>query len=47
MVFRNLRWLAILCFAGKERPWPVLNFQMNLCARKAGLDPKENSINKQ
>ena len=47
MVFRNIRWLAILCFAGKERAWPVLNFQMNLCARKAGLDPKENSINKQ
>lgn len=47
MVFRNLRWLAILVFAGKERPWPVLDFQMNLCARKAGLDPWENSINKQ
>jgi len=47
MVLRNIRWLAILCFAGTERPWPVLNFQMHLCARKAGLDPKENSINKQ
>ena len=47
MVLRNIRWLAILCFAGKERAWPVLNFQMNLCARKAGLDPTENSINKQ
>ena len=47
MVIRNIRWLAILCFAGKERAWPVLNFRMNLCARKAGLDPTENSINKQ
>lgn len=47
MVFRNIRWVTILCFCGQERPWPVLNFQMNLSARRAGLDPKENSIHKQ
>jgi len=47
MVFRNIRWVAILVFLGRERPWSVLNFKMNLSARKAGLDPKENSIHKQ
>ena len=47
MVVRNLRWVMILIFCGQERPWRVLDFQMILCARKAGLDPKENSIHKQ
>ena len=47
LVFRNIRWLAILCFRGNPEPWPVLDYRMVLCARSAGLDPKENSIHKQ
>ncbi len=47
MVVRNVRWVFILLFKGGERAWPILNFKMNLNAKKAGLDPKENSIHKQ
>ncbi len=47
MCFRNIRWVFILLFMGKERSWRILDFRMNLCARQAGLDPKENSIHKQ
>ncbi|MCF7973901.1 MAG: FkbM family methyltransferase [Phycisphaerae bacterium] len=47
MCVRNIRWVFILLFMGNERPWRVLDFRMNLCARQAGLDPKENSIHKQ
>jgi len=47
MVFRNIRWVFILIFLGGERPWRILDFRMNLSARQAGLDPKENSIHKQ
>ena len=47
MAIRNVRWLGILCFGGGIRAWDVLDFRMNLCARDAGLDLKENSIHKQ
>jgi len=47
MIIRNIRWLAILCFRGKSRPWNILDFKMNLSARRAGLDLKEDSIHKQ
>lgn len=47
MVARNLKWLIILLLSGNERPWPVLNFKMMLCARKAGFDLKGKSIHKQ
>ena len=47
MCVRNTRWVWILLFRGGERPWPVLDFQMNLNASQPGLDPKENSIHKQ
>lgn len=47
MLIRNIRWLIILCFRGESRPWNILDFKMNLSARSAGLDLKEDSIHKQ
>jgi FkbM family methyltransferase len=47
MIIRNIRWLAILCFSGKSRPFDILDFQMYLSAHNAGLDLRENSIHKQ
>ncbi len=47
MALRNLKWILILLFAGEEKPWRVLDFEMFLTAKKAGIDPKEQSIHKQ
>jgi len=47
MMVRNIRWVTILLFRGEQRPWSILNFELNLCARQAGLDLTENSIHKQ
>ena len=47
MLIRNIRWIFILLFFGKERPWKVLDRRMYLSAAKAGLDVKGKSIHKQ
>jgi len=49
MISRNLRWLVILLksFFQKNKKYKVLNFEMFLNPRGAGLDLKENSIHKQ
>jgi len=47
LIYRNIKWVLILLFAGGDRVWNIMDFKMYLSAKKAGLCLDESSIHRQ